>query len=212
MEDCMDYEGVIIEESLIDTSIKNYKNMRSYKHEEFISMISKMNERELIEFSSKYGGYPVLFRMALDERVSNIPFIQTGSAVIVENENGEILLQERSDNGKWGLPGGCQEIGEKLENTAVRELFEETGIKIDTNDLVLIDTVSGPTRKNVYPNGDICYNNTSLYLVKVQNSELLKLSMNPESKQLKFFKLNELPENNMDEDLIEKYLEKLDKN
>jgi hypothetical protein len=29
---------------------------------------------------------------------------------------------------------------------------------------------------------------------------------------LKFFKLNELPENNMDEDLIEKYLEKLDKN
>ena len=86
-----------------------YKKMREYSHEEFINIILNLNEEELIEFSKKYGGYPVLFRMALDDRVCHIPFIQTGSAIIIRNENKEILLQERTDRNMWGLPGGCQE-------------------------------------------------------------------------------------------------------
>ena len=51
-----------------------------------------MSKEELLEFSANYGGYPVLFRMSLDERVCHIPFIQTGSAIIIENENKEILI------------------------------------------------------------------------------------------------------------------------
>ena len=66
--------------------MNNYKKMREYTHEEFINLISNMSEEELLSFSANYGGYPVLFRMSLDERVSNIPFIQTGSAIIIENE------------------------------------------------------------------------------------------------------------------------------
>ena len=79
-----------------------YKKMREYSHEEFINIILNLNEEELIEFSKKYGGYPVLFRMALDNRVSHIPFIQTGSAIIIRNENKEILLQARTDRNIWG--------------------------------------------------------------------------------------------------------------
>lgn len=97
-----------------------YKKMREYSHEEFINIILNLNEEELIEFSKKYGGYPVLFRMALDDRVCHIPFIQTGSAIIIRNENKEILLQERTDRNMWGLPGGCQELGEDLRETAIR--------------------------------------------------------------------------------------------
>ena len=67
-----------------------YKKMREYSHEEFINIILNLNEEELIEFSKKYGGYPVLFRMALDDRVCHIPFIQTGSAIIIRNENKEL--------------------------------------------------------------------------------------------------------------------------
>ena len=114
--------------------MNNYKKMREYTHEEFINLISNMSEEELLSFSANYGGYPVLFRMSLDERVSNIPFIQTGSAIIIENENKEILLQERTDKNIWGLPGGCQELGEQLEDTAIREAYEETGIKLNKDD------------------------------------------------------------------------------
>ena len=191
-----------------------YKKMREYSHEEFINIILNLNEEELIEFSKKYGGYPVLFRMALDDRVCHIPFIQTGSAIIIRNENKEILLQERTDRNMLGLPGGCQELGEDLRETAIREAYEETGIKLNIENLVLINTLSGNLRKNSYPNGDIVYNNTSLYLADVSINNLEKLKGDSETKRLKFFSLDDIPCNLMDKDLIleyKKYLESKNK-
>lgn len=183
-----------------------YKKMREYTHEEFVNLIMSLDEEQLLELSSKYGGYPVLFRMALDERISHIPFIQTGAAIIIRNENGQILLQERTDRNKWGLPGGCQDLGEDLRFTAVREAYEETGIKLDPYDIELIDTLSGESRKNSYPNGDIVYNNTSLYLADVSMEDASNLKGDSETKRLQFFNPDEVPENLMDDDLIKSYL------
>ena len=183
-----------------------YKKMREYTHEEFVNLILNLNEEQLLELSARYGGYPVLFRMALDDRISHIPFIQTGAAIIIRNENGQILLQERTDRNKWGLPGGCQDLGEDLRMTAVREAYEETGIKLDPNEIELIDTLSGESRKNSYPNGDIVYNNTSLYLADVSISDESTLKGDSETKRLKFFNPDEVPENLMDADLIKAYL------
>ena len=183
-----------------------YKKMREYTHEEFVNLILNLNEQELLELSARYGGYPVLFRMALDDRISHIPFIQTGAAIIIRNENGQILLQERTDRNKWGLPGGCQDLGEDLRVTAVREAYEETGIKLDPNEIELIDTLSGESRKNSYPNGDIVYNNTSLYLADVSNTDESTLKGDSETKRLRFFNPDEVPENLMDADLIKAYL------
>ena len=191
--------------------MNEYKRMRDYTHEEFINIISNMTEDELLEFSANYGGYPVLFRMSLDERVCHIPFIQTGSAIIIENEKKEILLQERTDRNMWGLPGGCQDLGEQLEETAIREAKEETGLNLNKEDLVLIDTLSGNLRKNSYPNGDIVYNNTSLYLVKVLTKDTTNMKGDSETKRLKFFKPTELPDNIMDKDLINSYLRYISK-
>lgn len=183
-----------------------YRKMRDYTHEEFVNLIMSLNEEQLRELSAKYGGYPVLFRMALDERISHIPFIQTGAAIIIRNENGQILLQERTDRNKWGLPGGCQDLGEDLRVTAVREAFEETGIKLDPNEIELIDTLSGESRKNSYPNGDIVYNNTSLYLADVSMQDASNLKGDSETKRLQFFNPEEVPEKLMDADLIKSYL------
>lgn len=183
-----------------------YKNMREYTHEEFVNLIMSLDEEQLLELSSKYGGYPVLFRMALDERINHIPFIQTGAAIIIRNENGQILLQERTDRHKWGLPGGCQDLGEDLRFTAVREACEETGIKLDPYEIELIDTLSGESRKNSYPNGDIVYNNTSLYLADVSMEDAFNLKGDSETKRLQFFNPDEVPENLMDADLIKSYL------
>lgn len=189
----------------------DFKKMREYTHEEFVDLILKLNEEQLLELSSKYGGYPVLFRMALDERISHIPFIQTGAAIIIRNEKGQILLQERTDRNKWGLPGGCQDLGEDLRVTAIREAYEETGLKIDLNDVVLIDTLSGESRKNSYPNGDIVYNNTSLYLVDVSLKDASSLKGDSETKRLKFFNPEDVPDNLMDVDLINSYIKYISK-
>lgn len=183
-----------------------YKMMREYTHEEFVNLIMSLDEEQLLELSSQYGGYPVLFRMALDERINHIPFIQTGAAIIIRNENGQILLQERTDRNKWGLPGGCQDLGEDLRFTAVREAYEETGIKLDPYNIELIDTLSGESRKNSYPNGDIVYNNTSLYLADVSMEDASNLKGDSETKRLQFFNPDEVPENLMDADLIKSYL------
>jgi len=186
--------------------MNNYKRMKDYTHEEFVNLVMNLDEEQLLNLSANYGGYPVLFRMSLDERIKHIPFIQTGAAVIIRNEKGQILLQERTDRNKWGLPGGCQELGENLRETAVREAYEETGIELDSDELILIDTLSGESRKNSYPNGDIVYNNTSLYLANITENDNLKLKGNSETKRLEFFDSNTIPENLMDKDLIQTYI------
>ncbi|MET8151801.1 NUDIX hydrolase [Actinoplanes sp. NPDC049668] len=55
---------------------------------------------------------------------------------VVTNEDGEILLIRRSDNGNWALPGGAMDLGESLPDTAVRETAEETGIDVEITGLV----------------------------------------------------------------------------
>ena len=55
---------------------------------------------------------------------------------IVFNTNGEILLEKRADNAWWGLPGGHVDVGESVEQAAVREIWEETGVRTRVKRLV----------------------------------------------------------------------------
>ena len=59
--------------------------------------------------------------------IGNERLILVGSGVLIY-KNGKVLLQKRRDNGLWADHGGCVEIGESVEETAKRELFEETGL------------------------------------------------------------------------------------
>ena len=68
------------------------------------------------------------------------------------NEQGEILLNLRSDTDSWGIPGGCLESGENLEETVARELYEETGLRAER--MTLLTVLSGPEYRFTYPNGD----------------------------------------------------------
>ncbi|MEV4760556.1 NUDIX domain-containing protein [Micromonospora sp. NPDC049559] len=52
-----------------------------------------------------------------------------GARAVVRDEAGRLLLIERSDNSYWALPAGAMELGESIADCAVREVWEETGLR-----------------------------------------------------------------------------------
>ncbi len=61
----------------------------------------------------------------------------------VRDERGRLLLIHKLDNDFWALPGGAMELGESVADAAVREVAEETGIKVEIAGLVGIYTDPG---------------------------------------------------------------------
>ena len=59
------------------------------------------------------------------------PVIMVTAGVVLFNETRELLLQNRADGTGWGLIGGFIELGETVEQTARREVFEETALTAD---------------------------------------------------------------------------------
>lgn len=98
------------------------------------------------------------------ELVGSLPIMQCGASVILVNERGELLLQQRADNGMWGYHGGSVELFENVEEAARRELTEETGLT--AGQMTLFGVFSGPELAYVYPNGDAVSNVDVVYLCR----------------------------------------------
>ncbi|MBT2289384.1 NUDIX hydrolase [Paenibacillus albidus] len=99
--------------------------------------------------------------MELRKLVGSRPLLMAGACVLLSND-GRLLLQRRTDNGCWGLPGGSMEPGESAADTAARELLEETGLAAKR--LKLFEVFSGEELYYKYPNGDEVYNIVCAYL------------------------------------------------
>ncbi|MBV9454680.1 MAG: NUDIX hydrolase [Rubrobacter sp.] len=87
--------------------------------------------------------------------------------VVVPSEEGHVLLIRRASDpykGYWALPGGFVEVGETLEDAAVREAEEETGVKVEV--VRLVGVYSDPDRD---PRG---HNVSCAYLAHVLEGEL----------------------------------------
>lgn len=177
---------------------------RDLTYEDLVKIIEPLTSDEIIELSNVIG-YPVFTRLCMGVLKHRFVLLQDGAAAIIVNNEGQILLQSRADRDKWGLPGGCQELGERFQDTVLREVKEETNLDVKEEDLELIDIVSGASRRNDYPNGDVVINNTALYCIRKYTGEL---KWDSESKNMKFFDLDNLPENQNDPDLIEVYKRK----
>ena len=81
--------------------------------------------------------------------------VQTGASVIVVDDAGRILMQQRQDDGTWSYPGGRVEIDETVEDAARREVREECGLVV--GELSLLGVFSGAPLNHVYPDGnEVC--------------------------------------------------------
>ena len=114
-----------------------------------------------------------------------------GCGVLIENDKGEVLLQRRSDTGEWCVPGGALEPGETYIEAATRELSEEVGITV--SDLELFGLYSGDDREIHYPNGDVVYSLSVIFITHKYTGEIS--DSDSEVLEHKFFDRNSIPQN-----------------
>lgn len=78
--------------------------------------------------------------------------LRASASAVIFDSKGKVLLHRRSDNRRWGIPGGGIEIGESVEQAVVREVREETGLEVTP--LRLIGVYSDPELQVLaYPDG-----------------------------------------------------------
>lgn len=88
----------------------------------------------------------------LRAKIGHDLLLTPGVAAVILNEAGHVLLQRRSDDGEWGLPGGAMEPGEEPAESLVREIREETALEVVPERIVGV--YSGPEFVVRYPSGD----------------------------------------------------------
>ena len=115
--------------------------------------------------------------------------IPIGINAIIINERGQILLGLRAGNrggaGNYGLIGGKAINGESIEETAKREIYEETGLTVDLGDLKVINlfTTQSTADYKFYQIGVL----VKKYFGEPKNMEPKKCD------ELRFFDLDDLP-------------------
>lgn len=118
-------------------------------------------------------------------------------AFVFDGED-RLLLQQRSDTGEWGLPGGFMELNERVQETAKREVYEETGLKMQA--LELFGIYSGSEYEKTFANGDQVSMVQILFVCRQYEGQLEE--QNEESLNNKFYNLAELPENLFSDHLV----------
>ncbi|WP_335977897.1 MULTISPECIES: NUDIX domain-containing protein [Streptomycetaceae] len=106
--------------------------------------------------------------------------VVAASAVVTDDE-GRILLQRRTDNGLWALPGGGMDMADSLPGTAVREVKEETGLDVEITGLV--GTYTDPRHIIAYSDGEVRRQFNVCFTARVTGGSL---AMSDESTELRF--------------------------
>jgi len=98
--------------------------------------------------------------------------------VIIEKDNKIILITRagKTERGKLALPGGHVEIGERVEDAAVREVKEETGLKVRLSDI--LGVYSDPKRD---PRGHYV---STVFIAEIASG---KLKANSDASKAKFY-------------------------
>lgn len=120
--------------------------------------------------------------------VGHKPILLNASGGILLNDQGQVLLNLRTDTHNWSLPGGYLEYGETFDAACIREYREDSGI-----DVAIVAPIGlfdqGFT---TYPNGDQAQVITRLYLVRAVGGQALQQATD-ETLDLQYFSFDDLP-------------------
>jgi ADP-ribose pyrophosphatase YjhB (NUDIX family) len=128
-----------------------------------------------------------------------------GASAIVVNDEGKILLQRRSDNDRWALPGGTMDIGESIAQSISREVQEETGLEVEPEKIVGV--YSDPGHVFAYDDGEVRQQFNICFRCRVVGGDL---HTSEESKEVGFFSADQIEGLNMHQSVrlrIRHYLE-----
>jgi ADP-ribose pyrophosphatase YjhB (NUDIX family) len=109
------------------------------------------------------------------------------SATIFDETHQKVLLTKRADNGQWCLPGGGMEAGESIEEACLREVLEETGLRVRL--IRLVGVYSDPNQLVVYPDGNRAHFVTLNFEAEITHGEP---RLSNETTDIGFFTLEEL--------------------
>ena len=125
---------------------------------------------------------PAVQRMYAQKHADGNTRVRIGVGIVIRNVDGSVLLERRSDNDLWGLPGGRIEPGESILQTALREAKEETGLTVTV--VRLLGVYSGPEERIVtFPDGVVQLVDILLEAHIVTG----ELACSSESSELQFF-------------------------
>lgn len=86
----------------------------------------------------------------LRERIGHDLLLVPACIAVVRDEVGRVLVQRRTDDGSWELPGGLLDPGEQPAEALVREVREETGLVVRPTRVLAVRTAE----THCYPHGD----------------------------------------------------------
>lgn len=128
------------------------------------------------------------FILELREMIGHHPLWLPGVTAVVVDGDGQVLLVRRVDNGRWTLITGCLDPGEEPAAGAVREVEEETGVRVTPERILRVQA----TRPAVYPNGDRVQFMDIAFLCRPITTEAFV--NDDESVEVGWFALADLPE------------------
>jgi ADP-ribose pyrophosphatase YjhB (NUDIX family) len=112
--------------------------------------------------------------------------VTVGVGVVVRDDQQKVLLVKPSYINGWTLPGGAVERGETLRAAACRELFEETGVFVDPDKLLLHE---------IYFNRLSGSSNHAVIFIAKEWQRRIDFVSNSEIIAAEFFELSNLPHN-----------------
>lgn len=144
--------------------------------------------RWLAKFEDSYVG-------RLRAHVGNQELLVPASQILVLDGAGNMLVQRRTDDGLWEIPGGTADHQNSFRTTAVKELFEEAGISVTPDQLLPFASVSNPEAHTVtYPNGDVTHAYSLVFAVTVPHDALSQAATDGEATEHHWVPLGRLPQ------------------
>ncbi|SDG68173.1 ADP-ribose pyrophosphatase YjhB, NUDIX family [Paraburkholderia phenazinium] len=126
----------------------------------------------------------------LRKKVGSDLLLSPSVAAVIHDNEGKLLLQEKSSGETWSLPAGGIELGESPQEAIVREVMEETGYAVRIHSI--LGVFGGRSFRYTYPNGDHVEYVVTLFQCKIIGGSAVP--SDSETKSTQYFGRCDMPE------------------